>query len=235
MMQPTLSRGLTNHEALRQVPTVNPLADRKTRLAFNRALHSKGVPAKACSACFSVASTEMFYPDKSKPGGRGARCIPCAREGSNTWRSANQERVKENARTWANSNRDRKRTTDKRWIAENLERRREANRTWARENAEHLRENTRQWTLRNPDLAHQKAARRRARVANVPHQPYDRAELFARWNHKCCYCDSPATDVEHILPISKGGADALHNLTIACQPCNSSKGAKTLAEWAASF
>ncbi|MGW6754556.1 HNH endonuclease [Streptomyces sp. NPDC055006] len=74
--------------------------------------------------------------------------------------------------------------------------------------------------------------RRRARLARAPHTPYSRADLFDRWGYTCCYCDAPATDVEHIKPISKGGADALHNLTIACSPCNSSKGAKTLAEWA---
>jgi 5-methylcytosine-specific restriction endonuclease McrA len=84
-------------------------------------------------------------------------------------------------------------------------------------------------------LMRQRRDRRRARTRNVPHEPYNRAELFERWGYSCCYCDAPATDVEHIKPISRGGADALHNLTVACGPCNGSKGAKTLAEWADTF
>ncbi|MFG3405618.1 HNH endonuclease [Streptomyces sp. NPDC048142] len=79
------------------------------------------------------------------------------------------------------------------------------------------------------------AAARRARKARVPHEPYSRAETFARYAETCAYCDAPAEHIDHVNPISKGGADAPHNLLPACAPCNLSKGAKSLAEWAATF
>jgi 5-methylcytosine-specific restriction endonuclease McrA len=38
-----------------------------------------------------------------------------------------------------------------------------------------------------------------------------------------------------VHPISRGGADRESNIVPACTACNLSKGAKTLADWAATF
>jgi 5-methylcytosine-specific restriction endonuclease McrA len=82
----------------------------------------------------------------------------------------------------------------------------------------------------NPAYATLYQRHRRRRVA-----PYTRAEVFARWDGQCAYCDAPAEHLDHVQPLSRGGADAAHNLLPACAPCNLSKGAKSLAEWAATF
>lgn len=49
------------------------------------------------------------------------------------------------------------------------------------------------------------------------------------------YCNAPATDIEHITPLSRGGDDTRSNVGCACRTCNAEKGAKTLAEWALTF
>lgn len=51
----------------------------------------------------------------------------------------------------------------------------------------------------------------------------------------CAYCgdtDGPF-DVDHIVPRSKGGTNAIDNLTVACRACNRSKGAKDVKDWLA--
>ncbi len=61
--------------------------------------------------------------------------------------------------------------------------------------------------------------------------------VFRRDNHTCVYCGSSEGEkltVDHILPISRGGTNALDNLATACKFCNTSKGTKTLVEWKAS-
>jgi 5-methylcytosine-specific restriction endonuclease McrA len=88
---------------------------------------------------------------------------------------------------------------------------------------------------RKPELQCGQKARRRARRAGVPHEPYSRSDIFARYFGACAYCNSPAEHIDHVNPISKGGADAPHNLLPACAPCNLSKSDRTLAEWAATF
>ena len=47
----------------------------------------------------------------------------------------------------------------------------------------------------------------------------------------CVYCDQPATTVDHIRPLARGGHESEYNLVPACERCNKSKGAKLLTEW----
>jgi 5-methylcytosine-specific restriction endonuclease McrA len=72
-------------------------------------------------------------------------------------------------------------------------------------------------------------------VVGAAHAPYSRSSILARWSDTCTYCDAPAEHLDHVQPISRGGADAAPNLVPACANCNLSKGAKTLAEWAQTF
>jgi hypothetical protein len=48
----------------------------------------------------------------------------------------------------------------------------------------------------------------------------------------CAYCGSgDDLQVDHRIPISKGGSNRLDNLVTACSPCNQSKGPKSLESW----
>jgi 5-methylcytosine-specific restriction endonuclease McrA len=86
-----------------------------------------------------------------------------------------------------------------------------------------------------PDERHRLTHKRRAEQYGVEHVAYSRTAILARWNHRCAYCNALATHLDHVHPLSKGGVDAEHNIVPACAPCNLSKGAKTLAEWAETF
>jgi HNH endonuclease len=39
----------------------------------------------------------------------------------------------------------------------------------------------------------------------------------------CHYCETVATTADHVVPLAKGGTDALWNLVPACGPCNQAK------------
>lgn len=86
-----------------------------------------------------------------------------------------------------------------------------------------------------PDKRHTLTHKRRARDAGVIHVAYSRTAILIRWNHRCCYCARTAEHLDHVQPISKGGADVESNIVPACAGCNLAKGAKTLAEWAGTF
>lgn len=195
----------------------HPLSTRAARTKMNKQFRAKGLPVKVCGKCWAVKAYGQFGKHASRPDGRQSYCTACANATNAAWYAANADRVRE--------------ATDA-WRAANADRAREATDAWRAANADRVRERNAAWQRNNPEKVAARNARRRARKAAVRHEPYDRAALFARWDHTCCYCDAPATDVEHITPISKGGADALPNLTVACTPCNSSKGQKSLAEWA---
>ena len=50
--------------------------------------------------------------------------------------------------------------------------------------------------------------------------------VAARAVHRCEYCHAPEAiftlrfEVDHIVPVSLGGVDALENLALACRACN---------------
>lgn len=60
-----------------------------------------------------------------------------------------------------------------------------------------------------------------------------RDDLIAFWGRKCAYCGTTSAklQIEHIVPVVRGGSDSLSNLTLACQPCNLKKHTRTAAEF----
>jgi 5-methylcytosine-specific restriction endonuclease McrA len=65
--------------------------------------------------------------------------------------------------------------------------------------------------------------------------PSQRARVFERAKGCCEYCQSQeryspdSFSVEHIVPLSSGGASTLDNLAFACQGCNNRKYTHTQA------
>lgn len=95
---------------------------------------------------------------------------------------------------------------------------------------------------RHADRIARKAILKAARVDSV--SPF---KVFSRDNWKCylCGCDTPkslrgtyepnAPEVEHVVPIARGGKDAYDNVRCACRQCNSIKGDRTLEEIGGAF
>ncbi len=57
-----------------------------------------------------------------------------------------------------------------------------------------------------------------------------REYLLEKWHRQCAYCDNKnmPLQIEHIIPKSKGGSNAISNLTLACKSCNKKKGTLTV-------
>lgn len=105
-------------------------------------------------------------------------------------------------------------------------------RSWRQANREHVAASRAEWKQANPDAVAAHRAKARAIRYGAKHEPYSRSALFSRWGGRCCYCDAEATSVDHVEPLGYGGHDVVTNVVPACQPCNSSKGRRSLAEWA---
>ena len=52
-----------------------------------------------------------------------------------------------------------------------------------------------------------------------------RFAIYARDGYRCCNCGSPHNlEIDHIIPISKGGKSTMNNLQTLCHRCNTMKG-----------
>lgn len=82
-----------------------------------------------------------------------------------------------------------------------------------------------------------KRARRRGREHGA-HGTYTWAQvvkLWASFNRCCAYCRVPTqlNDIqpEHVVALSRGGANNIGNMLPSCMPCNADKRDLSLAEW----
>jgi len=109
-------------------------------------------------------------------------------------------------------------------------------REWRTENPERSRSAAKSWRDRNPDQMRVQRRRRRSRKAGAQgqHSADDIKRLVHRFHGLCAYCGvEPFNDIEHVVPLSRGGSDYIGNLLPACRTCNSKKHKKLLIEWKA--
>lgn len=59
------------------------------------------------------------------------------------------------------------------------------------------------------------------------------AACLERDGHQCvyCYATSGPFELDHIIPLCRGGSNAMGNLATACASCNRAKGSLTFHEW----
>ena len=62
----------------------------------------------------------------------------------------------------------------------------------------------------------------------------ERRRLLHKWikqKRTCIYCDQPATTIEHVIPLVRGGTNHEGNLAPACRSCNSRKQDRLIIEY----
>jgi len=98
------------------------------------------------------------------------------------------------------------------------------------QNRESMNASGRKWVKNHPEKARLKNEKRRARILNgvidgdalTLEQWNDTIEYF---DHRCAYCGRQLEKltIDHIVPLSRGGAHTKENVVPACRSCNSSK------------
>lgn len=87
-----------------------------------------------------------------------------------------------------------------------------------------------QWAKDNPERAAltSRLKKHRRRAAGV-FTADDWRQILSRYGHRCLACgsDGPLT-IDHIVPVSRGGANTAANVQPLCATCNTSKGTKTI-------
>jgi hypothetical protein len=93
--------------------------------------------------------------------------------------------------------------------------------------------NTGEYDRRNPEKAQERAKRYKERkaAAGGSYTAADIRKIRTQLGDRCGYCGDPLRnggEVEHMLPVSRGGTSNPDNLTLACRTCNGDKGRKTV-------
>lgn len=200
---------------------------------------------KTCSKCRQEKPLTAFHKDKHKLSGLTSDCGQCRNERSAARRLdpekrkvmaersknyywANKEKMAANYKAWAQENKARRKEIDKRFADKNRERKAAAMRVYRKENP-HKRS---QWAIENPDKQKAIYARRRARKKGVGVFKVENTDLNRIYAQSCTYCGSREDiQIDHVIPLARGGNHSLGNLTAACKSCNLSKKDLFLTEW----
>lgn len=184
-----------------------------------------------CAECKVDQAVSCFYRDKSRPGGFQRVCKACAKVyAQNRW-YANHEENKARSRQRGADNKEKNAEYGRLKYIANRDRMRAQAVAWKLAHPERMAQFKKDWQARHPErYADQKRAsesRRRARKASVLVMDFTNEQLSARlayYGHKCWICKTGNyEELDHVKPLSKGGAHMLSNLRPACQPCNRAK------------
>jgi 5-methylcytosine-specific restriction endonuclease McrA len=175
------------------------------------------VPEKRCGDCGTPKPTEMFsWKDKAHTQ-RFPYCRECVAHRAREWRRKNPERASATSRKYYQKNRQRIRAKGNAYERANAEARDARVKKWIANNRE-----------RHLMLHRFRQAKRNALKASVGHQA-TREQIEARlayYGHSCWMCGEVADSIDHVKPISKGGAHQACNIRPACMGCNARKGDK---------
>lgn len=204
------------------------------------------VGGKVCRACARFFALDDFNRSAEHLFGRAPLCRPCQRTKKNAIRAA-----------WTKEQWAAHYAASQAWLKAHPETSRQAKARWNAANPDKVRKHSREAAARlrrrKPELvrlrrlasmakkpAHYKRLKaihdrlrysRKKAASHCVVTRHDLERLFARFDGRCFYCSSPATDVDHVIPLARGGRHAIGNFVPSCRSCNDSKGAKYLIEW----
>lgn len=213
-------------------------AKRASNPDFALEYHAATGGYKICSRCeeAKLATREYFEIHDQKPDGLRPECRVCMNTYMRNHRNENLERFRKYARAVYHRNPE----TQRRYRESRREAQRQYNRIYAVKNSDRLVERARQWALNNPErnrLLSRVASRKRySRLKNTEgsYSADDITCLYEEQSGLCAYCGIRLYgeyDIDHVVPLSRGGSNWPDNLLLACPSCNRRKNTKTLEEW----
>lgn len=186
---------------------------------------------KKCPKCKLDLEYGKFGKDKRTPTGLKSWCKSCHNAGTRAHYLANKKKIDAKNTAWAKANPEARNKHASNWRARNPEIVKAQKNRWRQANPEKIAEQRKAWNKSNPEKARLYTAIRRARKKSngvFKVTPEDVSKLLTQG---CAYCPSPATTVDHVVPLAKGGSHSIGNLVGSCLDCNLSKGSKFLFEW----
>jgi len=165
-----------------------------------------------------------YFNGKPSPGGhlserfvRTGTCRACLREKTKAWQQigANKAWNRSHAKQWADAHPERCAENKRKWRAANLEDLKQ--REIARSQKPERRMERRLSEAKRRAMKH--TSRGTHTVAEVK-------ALLSRQNGRCPYCHSDICrryHIDHMMPLSRGGTNAISNIQLLCPSCNHRK------------
>jgi len=183
---------------------------------------------KTCTKCGETKELSLFYKDKNLRDGHMNLCKDCQKSYQKRIYQEKRAEKLEYQKKYAKKNADKIREYHKKWCQENAERKREAHKKYYQENKGRYREWHKKWKEENRDLARaidsNKRDRRRALMKKNGTFRVTNKDAKKLYQKNCVFCgENENIEIDHVIPIAKGGVHGISNLQPLCHSCNSKK------------
>jgi len=167
---------------------------------------------KRCSKCGEWKNKSEFNKNKRYSDGYQSYCKDCMSAYSKKWSEDNPDKRKSITNKWRSNNKSLLVLLARTWNVLNPERKREINRNWNKNHPKQVRMMEKK----------RDALERNAPGLGITEKEWE--QLKADYHYLCGYCGKKLPlELDHIIPLSKGGADEIENAIPACRTCNASK------------
>jgi len=196
-----------------------------------------------CNFCREEKPIEDFPKWESR---RWKICRSCLRKKERAYAEKNKEKMQEYRRNYRKKNKEKIKAGKKRYYSDpsNREKINASQRRYYKKHKEEIdawrKEYNKRYTKEHPEIMRKENAKRRARKAQAPSEPWTHEEIAAQGTGFCPYCgkeiglvyDSKIMHIDHMIPLTReGGTNLIENLEPVCCRCNMKKHNKTKEEF----
>lgn len=144
----------------------------------------------------------------------------------------NRDKVIEASADWAKNNPEKDRAARAAWRKANPEKVKNRHNAYRTRNPEKVKRCRDEWKKKNPEIikiqSHTRRARKKANGGKL--SPGISLKLLSLQRGKCAICKKSLKKsgfhLDHIIPLSRGGANVDQNIQLTCPSCNIKKGGK---------
>ncbi len=184
-------------------------------------MENERVDTKTCTRCKQQKLRSEFYFAARTKDKLHCYCKDCCREVQREARARNPEHYRVLYRKWRNANLEKARALSRATVAR------------LRQSPE-WRQKQMDWWKRNPELSklYRHVRRTRLTASSGKYTVEEWEGLKEMYDYRCLSCGKQEPEikltVDHVVPVSCGGANTIDNIQPLCRTCNSRKNAATL-------